>query len=365
MWLVAGLFLDGWAHNNRPALESFFTPWHAAFYSGFAACVVWIGLVVKRRLSASRSFRDAVPVGYGVAVIGLVVFAVGGAGDLTWHTIFGIEQDFDALFSPTHLMLFVGIMLIVTTPVRAARATHWSGSDVSKRPVDLVQIAVTLGTGLVLFFVQYLSLFNESFEQLSRARLVAAPPPGVPAEFLEGTLERAVLFGAIGLIVSASVVCAPVAWLVRERGHRPGSVVFHVGLLAVTLSAVTGFEDPQLILGALVSASAIDAFASIATARMSFRVARHLVAGAAPALLLGGHAGAIALTDGIGLEAEIWTGTIVLASLAGVALSILAEPPRVLDDHPPERPKASKDISTGGGHRPFAGRRRRSLSLLS
>ncbi len=35
LWLLAGLSLDGWAHRNRPELESFFTPWHAVFYAGF------------------------------------------------------------------------------------------------------------------------------------------------------------------------------------------------------------------------------------------------------------------------------------------------------------------------------------------
>ena len=31
VWFVGGLILDGWAHNHIPELESFFTPWHAAF----------------------------------------------------------------------------------------------------------------------------------------------------------------------------------------------------------------------------------------------------------------------------------------------------------------------------------------------
>ncbi len=30
-WLIGGVFLDGWAHNTRPQLETFFTPWHAVF----------------------------------------------------------------------------------------------------------------------------------------------------------------------------------------------------------------------------------------------------------------------------------------------------------------------------------------------
>ena len=33
-WWLGGLYLDGWAHNHlSTTLESFLTPWHAAFYS--------------------------------------------------------------------------------------------------------------------------------------------------------------------------------------------------------------------------------------------------------------------------------------------------------------------------------------------
>jgi hypothetical protein len=35
LWIFAGLYLDGWAHNNIPEqIDSFFTPWHLALYSG-------------------------------------------------------------------------------------------------------------------------------------------------------------------------------------------------------------------------------------------------------------------------------------------------------------------------------------------
>src|SRR4051794_28634008 len=37
IWWMGGLFIDGWAHSNIPQLETFFTPWHAIFYSGFLA----------------------------------------------------------------------------------------------------------------------------------------------------------------------------------------------------------------------------------------------------------------------------------------------------------------------------------------
>jgi hypothetical protein len=30
-WVVAGLFLEGWAHVNQPDLERFSSPWHGMF----------------------------------------------------------------------------------------------------------------------------------------------------------------------------------------------------------------------------------------------------------------------------------------------------------------------------------------------
>src|SRR5579883_1860733 len=45
VWWLGGLFIDGWAHSNIPQLETFFTPWHAVFYSGYLA--VGLTLVVK------------------------------------------------------------------------------------------------------------------------------------------------------------------------------------------------------------------------------------------------------------------------------------------------------------------------------
>jgi hypothetical protein len=69
-WFVVGLFLDAWAHNNLTELETFFTPWHGVFYSGFVATAAWICWQVLRNLLAGRRGPAAVPVGYGLAVIG-------------------------------------------------------------------------------------------------------------------------------------------------------------------------------------------------------------------------------------------------------------------------------------------------------
>src|SRR3712207_9367096 len=58
-WLMVGLFVDGWAHNNLDtSLESFFTPWHALFYSGFTACAGWLAWRSQvRRVGKERRSR--------------------------------------------------------------------------------------------------------------------------------------------------------------------------------------------------------------------------------------------------------------------------------------------------------------------
>jgi hypothetical protein len=81
-WLLVGLVVDGWAHSNLQALESFFTPWHGLFYSGFVATAGWVLATATRLRRAERPGLAAFPARYGLAVVGVIVFAVGGAGDL-------------------------------------------------------------------------------------------------------------------------------------------------------------------------------------------------------------------------------------------------------------------------------------------
>ncbi len=112
-WLLIGVSLDAWAHGHI-RLESFWTPWHAVLYSGLLAT----GLVLPGAILINRrnglSWREAVPVGYEVSVLGIIGSLIGGLGDMTWHILFGVEQNIDAAFSPTHiaLMLFFGFVLI-------------------------------------------------------------------------------------------------------------------------------------------------------------------------------------------------------------------------------------------------------------
>jgi hypothetical protein len=160
-WLLVGLVVDGWAHNNLQALETFFTPWHALFYSGFVATAAWVLATAARARQPSRSGLAAFPAGYGLAVVGVVVFAVGGAGDLTWHSIFGIEQDVEALFSPTHLLI-AGMALILSAPLRAAWGDPAAPAAPGYRRFLPVLASAALVTVLVAFAFMYWAAFIQA-----------------------------------------------------------------------------------------------------------------------------------------------------------------------------------------------------------
>src|SRR5262249_26610898 len=112
-WLVGGAYVDGWAHTHGKVDTTFFTPWHIAFYTGFLAVAgALVGALVYRGARRGRWWQ-ALPPGYNLCILGVVIFVCGSVGDLLWHTLFGIERDVEALFSPTHMMLACGVWLIV------------------------------------------------------------------------------------------------------------------------------------------------------------------------------------------------------------------------------------------------------------
>ena len=80
-----------WAHGAHPELESFVTPWHAVFYSGFTAITAWTGLLAWSRRAPGRPAERSLPAGYAPDAAGILVFSFSGLGDLVWHQTLGIE----------------------------------------------------------------------------------------------------------------------------------------------------------------------------------------------------------------------------------------------------------------------------------
>ncbi len=103
-WFLIGTWIDSSAHIYlSQEIESFFTPWHAVLYSGYAFSVVSAAYVKN----SVKDYR------VDVGILGAVIFGIGGGLDVLWHTFLGIEQGVEPLVSPSHLMLFLGAFLML------------------------------------------------------------------------------------------------------------------------------------------------------------------------------------------------------------------------------------------------------------
>ena len=121
VWLMAGAYLDSWHHHNLTRPETnFLTPYHFLLYSGMTAIGTYLAINVVRNYRRYGTWTDLLPDGYGVSLLGTVLFGIGGAIDFLWHARFGIELSVAALFSPPHLFLMLTGGLIVSGPLRAA-----------------------------------------------------------------------------------------------------------------------------------------------------------------------------------------------------------------------------------------------------
>ncbi len=81
-WFLGGLYLDGWAHNTIPSLETFFTPWHGVLYSGFLVSLGVLGWAIGRNQAAGRTWWKAIPAGYELSLLGGLLFVASGLGDM-------------------------------------------------------------------------------------------------------------------------------------------------------------------------------------------------------------------------------------------------------------------------------------------
>ena len=100
-----------------------------------------------------RTLKNVEPQ-HKAGVYGIIIFAVSGFGDLIWHETLGVEENTDILLSPTHIGLFIGLMMSVTAPLWSAWANPKSGKNGLPS-----QLLIVFGAGAVwcvaLLMVRY------------------------------------------------------------------------------------------------------------------------------------------------------------------------------------------------------------------
>jgi hypothetical protein len=314
-WLLGGLYLDGWAHIHVPALETFFTPWHAVLYSGYlaGAAALVVAFYRNRRRGAPRS--TALPAGYRLSLVGAFIFFFAGVADMLWHVAFGIEDGVEGLISPSHLALAFGGGLMVTGPLRAGlhAAPGSGGSWLSRMPMA---VSLTLFVSLLTFFTEYASPYGGTWVTRSR----------------EGMVFVYQSVGLAGFLIQPAVLMGPLLYVLRRRPLPVGSLTLLLSLNVALMAIIHDkFLDtgPYPLIGAAVLAGLTgDALLRWLRPSPDRPLAFRTVAFAIPAAQYLFYFVAVMLWARLTWSVHLWTGSIVIAGGVGWLLSYLVLGPR-------------------------------------
>lgn len=310
LWLIGGTFLDGWAHNHfGNDLDSFFTPWHGVMYSGFLAVMaltVGTWFVNMRR---GYDWRHTMPSGYELSLVGIGLFSIGGVGDMIWHTLFGVEINIQAAFSPTHQLLIVAEVLLGLGPLRSAMRKVDAPNGVKAFIPIALSIAVSLGA--VFLEYQGMNLIVQTYPSVAK----------MPATFREDQLYQ-VAGVASGILMSVSLMGLVFLTIRRWGAKLPfGFFTFVFTLLGIALATQrdTYVLAMAMLLGGLTADFGIRWLRPSEERRREIRV----IAVAVPMVLFTSYMVILAFTSPIWWSIHTVGGLVVSASLASLVLSYL------------------------------------------
>jgi hypothetical protein len=315
-WFFGGLILDVNAHA-RDWNESFFTWWHLIFYTGFFATAAWIAwMLVRAHRAEGRTGMAAVPHGYGPAVVGVPLFLVSGIADLIWHQVLGVEAGLAILFSPSHLGLAAGGILIVAAPWLSAWRREALAAEPDPIPVESRMAAPALSIGYVLsslvLFLAYLVPYTSS------PRIVAASLKGPGFDELP-----------VAGIVATTVLVLALAVLATGRFRLPlGFFTIAFVYPSVMAGAYAGFAYGGYVWVFLLSGAWLDFLVWLIRPELRRRRDLLVLAGTWSIPVWAAFLIATGSATGVWPAAEIGIGAPVVAAVVGGLFMLVIQPER-------------------------------------
>jgi hypothetical protein len=310
--LVTGMMTDAWAHSNllgQLQREGFITPWHVVLYGGFTCSAVWtVALRFRHRPSAQQGLAEGWPAGYGLGALGVLIFGIAGVCDGLWHTVFGVEAGLAAILSPSHLLLGVGAVLVLTSPLRS----WWATGD-RRRAVPGV-VGLALATTITSAFLLYVSAFQVT-------------DPTLP---FDDSTDAGFTDAALGLaryLVTTVILVVPLL-LVHQRRPVPGAATALVFFVTLFPLVIHEFPDPNTagavgaLLGAVVTDVALLRAGALGRRDAPWRLP--VVAMGFTILVWSLNLLALQLAAGIRWDVELWTGILFQTGALAAALGGLA-----------------------------------------
>ncbi|HEY1654196.1 MAG TPA: hypothetical protein VGF86_03675 [Candidatus Tumulicola sp.] len=319
VWISSGFFWDAWAHGHVP-VESFFTPYHAVFYSGMLVMLLAIGGSALRNRRRGYAWRDSVPETYRLALIGVPIFLGAGAGDLLWHRLLGLEEGVDALLSPTHQFIGLGIFFLASGPIRSAIA------DPQRRFGLAYQLPLVFGLGTWLT----LAHFGTAYALDPAGARVSSPPPIVPftPDYLTALSigYYKISLGMLVVILQSTLMAGFALWWIARIRPFPGALT--IFYLIGNVSAAAAFTNDSALLAITIAQSLTTGIvADVLVARFDPQPDRtkafRWLAAVVPMTFLGVYLVGCVATGGLWWDWNISLGAWIWSGVCGFALSLL------------------------------------------
>ena len=276
----------------------------------------------------------------GVAILGLLTLALGGPTDFIWHSAYGFEVGVDAIYSPPHLLLFFGGLLVSSTGIRSM----WAKQDLQLdfRQAAPVLLSTVLFIGVAGFITMYLSAFMTNVSPTSD--FVADYQANFKDDFSDQTQSLtagltgygddqwpfyyySASHGMASMIITTLILLGPALLLLRRWRVPFGAftlIFTGYGLLA---SIMTEYRDWPLIISLSLCGLAIDLIQRRTGEKRLTLGGIRTTGPIAAAVLWISYYAILALDKGIGWEPTLWVGALMVGVLTGFGVAFLIAPP--------------------------------------
>jgi hypothetical protein len=322
---TVGLTGDIARHLQNPGdLEGdFLSGWHLVLYGGVASVGGWI---VWGALKRGAGFVGSVP----TTTIGFVTLSVGGLADALWHERFGTERAVEALVSPPHLIVFAGLVFLLTSPL----ILLWARPVVTLGLVPSIAAVVSVVSALLVT-----SLFTGFLSPMAGGLSLQA---GYVEPLVGESISDYDQVRGLGVVVWSAVilVVAFIPMLARFR-ITPGLTLVGMALLGLppliltddTISPrMAGSLDPNAptatggapILYGFIAAGVGLEICRLLFARPLGRLTAVVTAAVVPGLLWAVTFWSLESTNRLGWTPALRWGSVMLSAMVGAATAGLA-----------------------------------------
>ena len=306
---MTGLALDLRSHVIYGTDQSLFSTYHLLIYTATLMVGWLLAYTGITNVLAGYRWSDALPVGYGWSLAGLILFALDSCLDLTLHAMWGFEAGLEALSSPTHIGLAAGVFVFASGPIRAEIARQRrNGRMTLARLIPFVLSVVSTICAVTPAFMDLPAIDTPWALQIQR-------------------VDQAGLLAVLGVFLETATMMGVLLWVLKRVRVPAGSItlIFVVLCLVTMITTRNPVFLPIWLIAGILSDVVMVILKPSSGVTWRFRAFGSVV----PVVLWTVYYAFFMITGlggGVWLTGYVWTGSIVQAGIIGFLLAFVMTP---------------------------------------